>query len=84
MLFKGNKKRPFMKIILYVMVIVLALFHQDFWNFDNNTLVFGFLPTGLAYHAAYTIFAVILWLLFIKFAWPNDNEDVIESAVGDA
>jgi len=72
-----------MKIFLYIMIVVLAVLHQDFWNFDNHTLVFGFMPLGLAYHAGYTICAVILWSLIIKFAWPqNLAQDNILS--GDA
>jgi hypothetical protein len=29
--------------------------HQDSWNWKDKTLVFGFLPIGLAYHAGFTI-----------------------------
>ena len=33
--------------------IVLAVLHQDGWNWDDGDLVFGIMPVGLAYHAAY-------------------------------
>ena len=39
--------------------------HQDFWFWrEARPLVFGFLPIGLFYHAAYTLaLSVLLWLL---------------------
>ena len=42
-----------MKGWVWIAVLVLALLHQDFWLWDDATLVAGFLPIGLAYHAAY-------------------------------
>ena len=36
--------------------IILAILHQDWWWWDSDTLVFGFLPTGLAFHVLYSPF----------------------------
>jgi hypothetical protein len=57
-------------------VVVLFALHQDFWFWrDARPLVFGFLPIGLAYHAAYTIAAsVLLWWL-VRRHWPAHLED---------
>jgi hypothetical protein len=46
-------------------VALLYLLHQDFWFWrEARPLVFGFLPIGLFYHAAYTIAASgVIWLL---------------------
>ena len=46
--------------------------HQDFWFWSLPTpLVFGFLPIGLFYHAAYTVAtAGLLWLL-VRLTWPS-------------
>ena len=46
--------------------------HQDFWFWSTPTpLVFGFLPIGLFYHAAYTVgTSVLLWLL-VRLNWPS-------------
>ncbi|MEO0415757.1 MAG: DUF3311 domain-containing protein, partial [Verrucomicrobiota bacterium] len=64
-----------MKLAIIVIVfVVLAVLHQDLWNWDSSKLVFGFMPIGLAYHAAYSIVAAIFWALVIKFAWPNRLE----------
>jgi hypothetical protein len=45
--------------------------HQDIWFWRAaRPLVFGFLPIGLAYHAAYTLgLSVFLWWL-VKRHWP--------------
>jgi hypothetical protein len=39
-------------IALAVAAIVLGLAHQDLWFWRDSTLVFGFLPVGLAYHVS--------------------------------
>ncbi len=39
------------KTAVYLGILVLGLLHQDFWFWDDPTLIFGFLPVGLAYHA---------------------------------
>jgi hypothetical protein len=57
-------------------VFVLFALHQDFWFWrEARPLVFGFLPIGLAYHAAYTIASsVLLWWLVRRY-WPEHLED---------
>jgi len=52
--------------------------HQDFWLWRSaRPLVFGFLPAGLAYHAAYTIGVSLLMLVLVTYCWPShlDAED---------
>lgn len=60
------------------MALVLALvyaLHQDVWLWRTaRPLVFGFLPAGLAYHAAYTLAIPFLMWLLVKFAWPSHLE----------
>lgn len=53
---------------------VLALLHQDCWWWDSRTLVFGFLPIGLAYHAGFSLAAAALWALACRWAWPDAIE----------
>ncbi len=55
--------------------IVLFVLHQDFWYWIDATLVFDFLPVGLAYHAMYSILAGLLWALAVRFAWPDRVEN---------
>lgn len=62
------------KKIITVIFCLLFVLHQDFWNWDNTGLVFGFLPVGLAYHAAFSIATALLWVAAVKWAWPSDVE----------
>lgn len=61
--------------IIVTVFVILAVLHQDFWNWDNGNLVFGFIPVGLAYHAAYSLVAVVFWSLVVVFAWPTRLEE---------
>ena len=70
------------KPLLSLLVLAVFFLHQDFWNWRNAGLVFGFLPVGLAYHAAYAIAAACLMALLVKFAWPADL-DRFESKLED-
>ncbi|RPI50061.1 MAG: DUF3311 domain-containing protein [Acidobacteria bacterium] len=57
-------------------VVLLYLLHQDFWFWrEARPLVFGFLPIGLFYHAAFTVASAgVLWLL-VTLAWPLHLEE---------
>jgi hypothetical protein len=61
--------------IIIALFVILAVLHQDCWNWANSNLVFGFMPVGLAYHAAYSLVAATFWALVIKFAWPANLEE---------
>ena len=47
---------------------LLYVLHQDFWFWrEARPLVFGFLPIGLFYHAAFTVASAgVLWLLVTR------------------
>ena len=68
-------------ILSTIIFIILGILHQDFWNWDNASLVFGFMPVGLAYHAGYSIFAATFWGLVMKFAWPARLEEWADEPV---
>ena len=75
-----------MRRLVYGSIILLALLHQDFWWWDDSdTLVFGFVPVGLAYHALLSLAAGMLWALAVKFCWPAgvDVEDTPARPGGD-
>jgi hypothetical protein len=57
------------------MAAALYALHQDFWFWrDARPLVFGFLPIGLFYHAAYTVaFSALMWVL-VRTHWPSQLE----------
>ncbi len=60
--------------VIITVFIILAVLHQDNWNWANSNLVFGFMPVGLAYHATYSLVAALFWALVVKFAWPTRLE----------
>jgi hypothetical protein len=61
--------------LLVTLVILFYVMHQDFWFWrEARPLVFGFMPIGLFYHAAFTAAcAGLLWLL-VTVAWPEHLE----------
>jgi len=64
--------RPFVAAIL---VGVLYVLHQDIWFWRTaRPLVFGVLPIGLFYHAAFTLAtAALMWVLVARL-WPAHLE----------
>jgi hypothetical protein len=61
-----------MKRLVYALIVLLAILHQDFWWWDDSdTLVCGFLPIGLAYHAGVSAAAAVLWAMAVRFCWPR-------------
>jgi hypothetical protein len=65
-------------LLFLVIFIALGVLHQDVWNWDNADLVFGFMPVGLAYHAAYSLVAAAFWAVVMKFSWPHKLEEWAE------
>lgn len=60
-----------MAALTYIFLAVLFVVHQDFWWWDSQALVFGFLPIGLAYHAFFSILSAGVWALAVKAIWPH-------------
>lgn len=60
-------------VFIIVSVVVLLVLHQDNWNWTDGTLVFGFIPKALAYHATISIAASIVWFLATVVAWPVEE-----------
>lgn len=55
-------------------VALLFVLHWDFWLWDDATLVLGFVPMGLAYQVAFSLVAALVWVLAMRFAWPEQLE----------
>ena len=56
-------------------VAVLYVLHQDVWLWhEARPLVFGFVPIGLFYHAAYTVATSFALLVLVRTLWPSDLE----------
>ena len=63
-------------MVATLIAALLYVLHQDFWFwYQARPLVFGFLPIGLFYHAAYTVALSVLLSLLVRFYWPEHLED---------
>lgn len=60
--------------LIWALAGALFVLHHDFWFWRDTTLLFGFMPVGLAYHLLYSVAAAGLWLAMMKFAWPEHIE----------
>ena len=61
---------------LLALIVLLAYgLHQDVWLWRSaRPLVFGVLPAGLAYHAAYCLaVSLLMWGLTV-LCWPSHLE----------
>ncbi len=59
--------------IITALVVLLLILHQDNWFWESKTLVFGFMPIGLFWHACISIGASLTWALATVIAWPMDD-----------
>ena len=59
------------RLFVVLSVAALYLLHQDVWFWRSaRPLLFGFLPVGLAYHAAFCLASAGLMWMLIQLAWP--------------
>ena len=63
-----------MKYVVWGLVLLLVVLHQDIWFWEDDRLVFGFLPITLLYHACISLAAGFVWYLATVFAWPVDPD----------
>ena len=74
---KGTWHRSIAFLPVAIITVIVYALHQDVWFWRTaRPLVFGFLPIGLFYHAAYTVATSgLLWVL-VRTHWPAHLEDV--------
>lgn len=51
--------------VLYGLLVLLFLLHNDFWFWKTPQLVLG-VPVGLLYHIGYCLVAMLLMVAFVK------------------
>lgn len=61
-----------MRTVVWLLIGALIVLHQDFWWWTADTLIFGAIPIGLAYHIALSVAASLVWLLAVRYAWPEE------------
>lgn len=70
--------------LMWIIFAALVILHQDWWFWNNGSLVFGFLPIGLAYQILITLAASALWGWAAFNAWPDHFDELTaEPATGD-
>lgn len=69
-------------IYLWIPVIVLLILHQDYWQWDRNELVYGFLPYTLAYNMGISLGTAALWIIVCTFMWPTELDQVLPDSRG--
>ena len=65
-----------MKYFVWLLVLLLVILHQDYWQWNDGTLLMGFLPYTLAYHVGISLAAAAVWTLAVFYCWPKGLEDV--------
>jgi hypothetical protein len=65
-----------MKYVIWLLVAALLIAHQDSWYWTDDTLVYGFLPIGLFYHACLSVAASVVWLIACTIAWPKELDGI--------
>ncbi|HEX3718558.1 MAG TPA: hypothetical protein VH595_11370 [Verrucomicrobiae bacterium] len=64
------------KLLLFLFILAVYVAHQDLWNWTKSApMLFGFLPPGLSYHAAYSVATAVMMAVLVKFAWPKHLEE---------
>lgn len=61
------------KWVIALLVLMLLVLHQDNWFWEDDRLVFGFLPIGLFYHACISLAAALVWFIATRIAWPVET-----------
>ena len=73
-----------MRLLLLLVIAALYLLHQDVWFWRQaRPLLFGFLPVGLAYHAAYCVAVSLLMWVLTRIAWPAHLETAASDTARD-
>jgi len=73
-----------MRKVVWGLVLLLIVLHQDVWFWTDERLVFGFLPIGLAWHMGISIAAGVTWYLATLYCWPVDRNAPVENEGGAA
>lgn len=68
-----------MKYLIWFLVLVLLVLHQDYWQWNDGRLIFGIIPYTLLYHVILSLAAAAVWLLAICIAWPKHLEHAEEN-----
>ncbi|MEM0896973.1 MAG: DUF3311 domain-containing protein [Verrucomicrobiota bacterium] len=64
-----------MKILVAALFLIMLFMHQDFWWWEDDSLVLGFMPIGLAFHALFSVLCAVLGGFAILTIWPKELDE---------
>jgi hypothetical protein len=64
-----------MKYAVALLLFALVVLHQDYWQWNDSTLVQGALPWTLVYHLGLSVAAAGVWWLTAVLCWPKEPEE---------
>jgi len=67
-----------MRHLVGLLLIVLVILHQDYWQWNDTSLELGFLPWTLAYHVGLSLAAALVWFLAVVYCWPRWQDEDAE------
>ncbi len=67
-----------MRYFVGLLLIVLVILHQDYWQWNDTSVVFGFLPWTLVYHIGLSLAAAAVWYLAVTCCWPQWQDEQAE------
>jgi len=76
--------RSAMRNVVWITVVLLAVLHQDAWFWADTSMILGFIPVGLFYHAMFSLACGAVWALAVKFSWPEHLEAWADEFEGPA
>jgi hypothetical protein len=56
-------------------IAILVILRNDFWLWDDDSLLLGFLPIGLAWQMGVSAGAALGWAMVVRWAWPTHIEE---------
>ncbi len=66
-----------MKVLVWGLVLLLIVLHQDVWFWNDTRLFLGIVPITLLWHMGISLGAGITWWLATKYCWPTELEEAV-------
>ncbi len=60
-----------MKYLAILLVALLLVAHQDYWQWGRDDLVLGFLPYTMAWHMGLCLVSAVVWVWITLICWPK-------------
>ncbi len=61
------------KWFVIVAILILLIAHQDYWQWERNDLILGFVPYNMAYHIGVSVVTAVVWIIVCFCFWPEQS-----------